>query len=269
MPHATLNGIRIHYEVYGQGDPVLLVSGLGGAAVGWLLQVKDLSARYQVITFDNRGVGESDVPDLPAYPTALLADDAAAVLDHLGVARAHVVGASMGGTIAMELAIRHPRKVRSLSICCSWARGDGRFIQTIRSWMALAPRLSVEDRFRHVLFPWIYSPAFLADEAAVAEALKRALAYPHPTRPEGLVRQGEGLIAWNGTRIKEIKRIKAPTQVLVGKADILTPPAFSRELAGLIPNARLRILPGGHGVFLEEAPRLNGALLDFLGAITR
>jgi 3-oxoadipate enol-lactonase len=269
MPYATLNGIRIHYEVYGHGDPVLLVSGLGGAALGSLLQVKDLSARYQVITFDNRGVGESDVPDLPAYPTALLADDAAALLDHLGVARAHVVGASMGGTISMELAIRQPKRVRTLSICCSWARGDGRFIQTIRSWMALVPHLSVEDRFRHVLFPWIYSPAFLADEAAVAEALKRALAYPHPTRAEGLIRQGEGLIAWNGSRIKEIKRIKAPTQVLVGKADIVTPPAFSRELADLIPNARLRILPGGHGFFIEEAPRLNGALLDFWKTVKR
>ena len=269
MPHATLNGARLHYEVSGQGDPVLLVSGLGGAAIGWLLQVKDLSARYQVITLDNRGVGESEVPDLPAYPTALLADDAAALLDHLSIARAHVVGASMGGTISMELAIRHPKKVRSLSICCSWARGDGRFIQTIRSWMALAPHVSLEDRFRHVLFPWIYSPAFLADEAAVAEALKRALAYPHPTRPEGLIRQGEGLIAWNGTRIKEIKRIKAPTQVLVGKDDILTPPAFSRELAELISNARLRLLPGGHGFFIEEAPRVNGALLDFLKSVKR
>ena len=108
MPYATLNGIRIHYEVYGQGDPVLLVSGLGGAAVGWLLQVKDLSARYQVITFDNRGVGESEMPDLPAYPTALLADDAAAVLDHLRVARAHVVGASMGGTIGPEANLLEP-----------------------------------------------------------------------------------------------------------------------------------------------------------------
>ena len=269
MPHATLNGARLHYEVYGQGDPVLLVSGLGGAAIGWLLQVKDLSARYQVITLDNRGVGESEVPDLPAYPTALLADDAAALLDHLGVTRAHVVGASMGGTISMELAIRHPKKVRSLSICCSWARGDGRFIQIIRSWMALTPHVSLEDRFRHVLFPWIYSPAFLADEASVAEALKRALAYPHPTRPEGLIRQGEGLIAWNGTRIKEIKRIKAPTQVLVGKDDILTPPAFSRELAELISNARLRLLPGGHGFFIEEAPRVNGTLLEFLKSVKR
>ena len=269
MPYATLNGIRIHYEVYGQGDPVLLVSGLGGAAVGWLLQVKDLSARYQVITFDNRGVGESDVPELPSYPTALLADDAAALLDQLGVARAHVVGASMGGTISMELAIRHPKRVRSLSICCSWAHGDGRFIQTIRSWMALAPHLSLEDRFRHVLFPWIYSPAFLADEAATAEALKRALAYPHPTRPAGLIRQGEGLIAWNGTRLKEIRRIKTPTQVLVGRADILTPPAFSRQVADLIPNARLRLLPGGHGFFIEEAPRFNGALLDFLKTVKR
>jgi len=103
----------------------------------------------------------------------------------------------------------------------------------------------------------------------MAEALKRALAYPHPTRPEGLMRQGEGLIAWNGTRIKEIKRIKAPTQVLVGKDDILTPPAFSRELAELIPNARLRLLPGGHGFFIEEAPRVNGALLEFLKSVKR
>ncbi len=269
MPYATLNGIRIHYEVYGQGDPVLLVSGLGGAAVGWLLQVKDLSARYQVITLDNRGVGESDVPDLPAYPTALLADDAAALLDHLGVARAHVVGASMGGTIAMELAIRHAKRVRSLSICCSWARGDGRFIQIIRAWMALTPLISLEDRFRHLLFPLIYSPPFLADAAAVGEALKRSLAYPHPTRPEGLARQGEGLIAWNGTRIKEIKRIKAPTQVLVGKEDILTPPAFSRELAELIPGSRLRMLPGAHAFFIEEAARLNGALLEFFKSVKR
>ena len=269
MPFATLNGNRAHYEAYGQGDPVLLVSGLGGPAVGWLLQVKDLSARYQVITLDNRGVGETERGDLPSYPTALLADDAAALLDHLGVARAHVVGASMGGTIAMELAIRHPKRVRSLSICCSWAQGDARFIDVLRSWMALAPHLSVENRFRHVLFPWLYTPAFLSDEAAVAEALKRSLAYPHPTTPEGLTRQGQGLIAWNGTRLKEIRRIKAPTQILVGKDDILTPPAFSRALAGMIPDARFRILPGAHAFLIEEAPRLNGALMDFLKGIKK
>ena len=258
MPFATLNGNRAHYEVYGQGDPLLLVSGLGGPAVGWLLQVKDLSARYQVITLDNRGVGESEMPDLPSYPTALLADDAAVLLDHLGVTRAHVVGASMGGTIAMELAIRHPKRVRSLSICCSWAHGDARFVQVVRAWMALSPHLSLEDRFRHLLFPWLYSPAFLADETAMADALKRSLAYPFPTRPEALARQGEGLIAWNGTRLKE---------VLVGKEDILTPPAFSRALAGMIPDARFRILPGAHAFVLEEAPRFNGALLEFLKGV--
>lgn len=269
MPFAMLNGNRAHYEVNGQGDPVLLISGLGGPAVSWLLQVKDLSARYQVITLDNRGVGETAMPDLPSYPTALLADDAAVLLDHLGVARAHVVGASMGGTIAMELAIRHPKRVRSLSICCSWAHGDGRFIQILRAWMALSPHVSLEDRFRHLLFPLLYSPAFLGDEAAMADALKRSLAYPFPTKPEALARQGEGLIAWNGTRLKEIRRIKAPTQVLVGKEDILTPPAFSRALAGMIPNARFRILPGAHAFFIEQAPRFNGALLDFLKGIRK
>lgn len=269
MPYTTLNGIRVHYETYGAGDPVLLVSGLGGPAVNWLFQVRDLSPRYQVITFDNRGVGETDMPDAPGYSTAQLAEDARALLDHVGVPRAHVVGASMGGTIAMELAIRHPKRVRSLSLCCTWAEADGRFLHTIRSWMGLAGTLSLEERFRHVLLPWIYSPAFLANQAAVEDGLKRALGYPFPTRGQAMERQGRGLLDWNGTRLKELARLRVPTLVLVGREDILTPPSFSRRLAALIPRARLKIIPGAHGFFIEEAARFNRAILDFLATVKR
>ena len=117
MPYATLDGIRFHYETQGEGDPLLLINGLSAPAANWLFQVKGLSPHYQVVTFDNRGVGETDMPGASVYPMTQMADDAAAVLDHLGIPKAHVIGHSMGGTIAMELAIRHPQRVRSLALC--------------------------------------------------------------------------------------------------------------------------------------------------------
>ncbi len=264
MPYAKLNGIRAHYETYGAGDPVLLVNGLGSPAVNWLFQVRDLSPHFRVVTLDNRGVGETSVPRAREYPTGQLAEDARALLDHLGVERAHVVGASMGGTIAMELAIRHPGRVRSLALCCTWALGDERFLGAIRSWMALAPRVSLEERMRHLLWPWVYSPKYLNDQARVQEGIRRALAYPHPTRAEALERQGRGLLQWNGTRLGDLRRLRQPTLVLVGRDDVLTPPGFSRHLASVIPGATLKLLPGGHGFFVEEAEAFNRALLAFL-----
>ncbi|HET8577067.1 MAG TPA: alpha/beta fold hydrolase [Methylomirabilota bacterium] len=269
MPYATLNGIRVHYETYGAGDPVLLINGLGGPAVSWLYQVRDLSKRYRVITFDNRGVGETDLPEAAAYPTGLMAEDARALLDHLEVERAHVVGASMGGTISMELAIRHARRVRSLGLLCTWARGDGRFLHTVQSWMATAAVLSPEDRFRYAIMPWVYTAKVLGDSTVVEDLVKRTMAYPFPTRPAAFERQGRGLLEWNGTRITELRRLRIPTLVLVGRDDILTPPTFSRELARLIPKARLRIVPGGHGFFIEEPDHVNRALLRFLAGIKR
>src|SRR6266850_4523223 len=104
MPFAVINNIRMHFEVGGKGDPVLLINGLSAPAANWALQAKALAPHFTVVTFDNRGVGETDLPGEPVYSTGQLADDAAALLKHLKIARAHVVGASMGGTIAMEIA---------------------------------------------------------------------------------------------------------------------------------------------------------------------
>ena len=131
MPFAQINKIRIHYEIYGAGDPVLMINGLSAPGINWLNQVRDLSPHFQLITFDNRGVGESELPPAEVYPIAVMADDAAWLLQHLGVRRAHVVGASMGGAIAQELALRHADLVRNLVLACTWAKGDGRFVHTV------------------------------------------------------------------------------------------------------------------------------------------
>jgi len=267
MPYAIINKIRVYYETSGQGDAVLLINGLSEPSAGWALQVKALAPRFSVVTFDNRGLGQTDLPPDPVYSTAQMADDAAALLRELKIARAHVVGASMGGTIAMELALQHPKLVRSLTLACTWAEGDARFLHTIESWISLASRVPVEERYRHVVYPWLFTPEFFARKENVETAFQRAMAYPHQTKAEAIERQGRGIAAWNGTRVTRLGGIRVPTLVLVGKDDILTPPAFSKALARRIPRARLTVLPGGHGFFLEHADLFNRTLLRFLASV--
>lgn len=267
MPFAVINDMRVRYEVSGKGDPVLMINGLSAPHVSWALQAKALSPHFTVVTFDNRGVGETDLPPEPMYTTGQMADDAASLLRHLKIARAHVVGASMGGTIAMELALRHPRLVRSLVLACTWTAGDARFLHVIESWITLSARVPVEERYRSVLYPWLFTPEFFAKKDNVEQAFQRAMAYPHQTRPEAIARQGRGIPQWNGTRTKRLGAIRVPTLVLVGADDILTPPRFSRHVAKSIPRARLTVLPGGHGFFLEHADVFNRTLLRFLKSV--
>jgi pimeloyl-ACP methyl ester carboxylesterase len=267
MPYAIINKIRMHYEASGRGAPVLLINGLSAPAVNWAFQAKALAPHFQVVTFDNRGVGETDLPPEPVYTTAQMADDAAALLRHLKIGRAHVVGASMGGTIAQELALRHPRLVRSLTLLCTWVEADARFLHTVEAWISLAYRVPIEERYRYVLYPWLFTPGFFAKKENVETAFQRSLAYPHQTKAEAIERQARGILAWNGTRVKRLSAIRVPALVLVGRDDILTPPAFSKALVKRIRRARLAVLPGGHGFFLENADQVNRTILRFLKSV--
>src|SRR2546422_6468847 len=267
MPYAIVNKIRMHYEVEGQGPPVLLISGLSAPSIGWALQAAALAPHFQVVTLDNRGVGQTDLPPEPVYTTGQLADDAAALLRPLKITRAHVVGASMGGTVAIEMALRHARLVRSLTLACTWVDADARFLHTIESWASLAFRVPVEERYRHVIYPWLFTPAFFAQKENVETAVQRAVAYPHQTKAEAIERQARGILAWNGTRAKRLRAIRVPTLVLVGRDDILTPPPFAKAVADRIRRARLTVLPGGHGFFLEHADPFNRSVLRFLKSV--
>src|SRR3989442_10273658 len=154
MPYAIINNIRMHFGVSGKGDPVLLINGLSAPAASWALQAKALAPHFTVVTFDNRGVGETDLPGEPMYSIGQLADDAAAILKHLKLSRAHVVGASMGGAIGMELALRQPRLLRSLPLAWPLVEGDARLLRTLEPLKPLGPRVPIEERYRHVLYPW-------------------------------------------------------------------------------------------------------------------
>ena len=113
MPTVRVGDINMYYEIHGKGEPLLLIMGLGSDLTSWIFQIPEFSKKYRVIAFDNRGVGRSDAPDVP-YSTAMMADDTTGLLDALGIERAHILGLSMGGFIAQELALKYPQRVKSL-----------------------------------------------------------------------------------------------------------------------------------------------------------
>jgi pimeloyl-ACP methyl ester carboxylesterase len=267
MAYAIINGIRMHYDMAGTGDAVLLINGLSMPGAAWAPQVKALAPHFRVITYDNRGVGETDLPPEPVYTMGQMADDGAALLRQFKIARAHVVGISMGGTIAQELTLRHPQLVRSLVLVSTWAKADARFVQVVESWMSLTSRVPIEERYRHVFFPWVFSPAFFERKDNVETAFRGAMAYPHQTKAEAIERQARGIFTWNGTRVARLGSIKVPTLIVAGKDDILTPPDFARALAKLIRRSRLTLMPGGHSVNLEQADQFNRALIRFLKSV--
>ena len=258
---AILRGLRHRYVVEGQGDaPVLLVMGFGFSGKAWRPQVTALAPRHPVVWYDNRGVGESEPATAP-YGIADLADDAAALLDHLGWARAHVVGVSMGGMIAQELALRHRARLRSLTLIATMAGGTLAKLPTAQG-MALFARAQLQQ-----------GPGRLA---ALAQLL-----YPPGTEPEpGVVQPGfdrpppRRTIGWqlrailrHETRARLSSLAGLPTLVIKPARDILVRPRHSDELHGAIPGARLVTFEdAGHGVTAQCATRLNTELLAHFAA---
>lgn len=270
MPTAQCNGIELYYEEQGAGEPLLLIMGFTAHSMMWLMQVPALSQKYRVITFDNRGVGRSATPSGP-YTTRQMADDAAALLDHLGIERAHVVGWSMGGMIAQELALAHPQKLNRLVLLSSIARA----LPYADNWLTFTMQATDQvnngalDRAGFIInsMPWLYTAAYLTQPHLVQAGLQQALADPFPARPLGIAGQAEACRSHLfGDALERLKGITAPTLVLVGAEDILTPAVYSQEMAARIPGARLQILEkGGHGMAIEYAMAVNEALLAFLG----
>jgi len=159
IPLVQLNGIERFYQETGSGDALLLINGLGGTCLGWEPLVPALAEHFRVITSDNRGVGRSSAPPGP-YTTQQMADDAAALLAHLGVTRAHVVGSSMGGMIAQELALTYPTLVDRLVLFATFARPRRAIIDP---WLTFV--VQMQERLDPTAvtlgwLPWLYTPAF-------------------------------------------------------------------------------------------------------------
>ncbi len=262
MPKVTVNGIELHYVEVGSGDVVLMIMGFGGDHLAWAFQVPALSGRYRVITFDNRGAGQSSVPDEP-YSTRMMAEDAVGLLDALGVERAHVLGASMGGMVAQEVALNHPRRVRSLQLHCTYARPDRYMLALMDAWRAIRAKATPEEWLRTVAL-WLFSPRTYAERPDFIEmVIQTGLANPHPFTLTGFLRQGDAVRGHDV--LDRLRTLTCPTLVSVAEDDILVPPRFAREVAAAVPQAELRMIASaGHAYFWERPDIFNTMCLDFL-----
>jgi pimeloyl-ACP methyl ester carboxylesterase len=264
MPTVTVDGIDLHYVESGRGDPLLLIMGFGGDHLAWALQVPAFSERYRVITFDNRGAGQSSVPDEP-YSTHMMAQDAVGLLDALGVERAHVLGVSMGGMIAQELALNHSGRVRSLQLHCTYARPDGYMLSLMDAWRRVRLKATPEEWLRTIAL-WLFAPVTFTERPEFVEAIvQMGLVNPHPFSLTGFQRQGDAVRGHDA--LARLPRLTCPTLVSVAEDDILVPPRFARELVATIPGAKLQIVDrAAHGYFWERPDVFNRMCLEFLEA---
>ena len=259
MPFTISNGTRIYWEEAGSGDPLLLIMGLGYTHEMWHRTLPVLTPHYRTIVFDNRGVGRSDVPE-GAYPIAQMAADAVAVLDTAGVERAHVLGVSMGGMIAQELAIDYPQRVRRLILGCTACGGPhavGAAPKVLEVLMARA-RMTAEEGAR-AMIPYIY------DKSTPRERIDEDLAIRLRTFPEaqGYMGQVQGIMAWSC--YERLDRIQSPTLIIHGETDELVPPENARVLASKIAGSRLVMLPHASHIFVTDQPEASHrAMVEFL-----
>jgi pimeloyl-ACP methyl ester carboxylesterase len=266
MPKIQVGDVNLNYDASGSGEPLLLIMGLGASSAQWDPELIDELARtFRVITFDNRGTGQSDKPDAP-YSIEMFADDAAGLLGRLEIPRAHIFGVSMGGMIAQEFALRHPRQTATLILGCTTAGGKHSVPPPPESLKILtAPRegLPPEEVIRRG-WPLGYTAKYIAAHRADLEArLPRLLKYPTP--PFAFQRQ---LDATNTLKTFErLPQIKTPTLVVTGAEDVLIPAKNSEIIAAQIPGAKLHIIPGvGHAFMGEGRDEFLKVFLPFVKA---
>jgi 3-oxoadipate enol-lactonase len=266
MPTAKVNGINLAYRVSGQGEPLIMIAGFTSSQTGWLLQRRAFSARYRTVTFDNRGAGRSDRPPGP-YSMKMLAEDVTGLMDHLGIRQAHVLGLSMGGMVAQELAVTCPERVARLVLASTFARRDGMggFAGELEEALGLEPGYADDDIRRIPPRRLVSTLSALSFNRTLHSAVFVPLAKLRSRLLDagGLAARLEAILAHNA--LDRLGAVRSPTLVITGTRDRVIAPASSDALAGAIPGAALvRLAGGSHALTIERRRDFNREVLDFL-----
>jgi len=259
------NGQQIYWESHGEGQPLILVMGIGYDATLWgMHQVPFFSKYFRTIVFDNRDVGRSSQATGP-YTIADMADDVAGLMDGLDIKRAHVLGLSMGGLICQQLALRHPRRLDKMVLTGTGAAPARAAFDPISVWSFVKSHDVEGMTFAAQQFVWLFSDSFLCNREAVSQTLQMLASNPNPVNAEAYQRQADAYVKYDGQ--DQLERITAPTLVVAGEQDRLTPPWVCAKVADSIPKARFQLVKGdgaSHVLPIERADDFNSIVLSFL-----
>jgi len=265
MPRRKVNDIEIFYEIHGDGNPVVLIMGLRRNTEWWYCQIPTLSKHFKVLAFDNRGAGRTEKPKLD-YSIRLFADDTAGLIESLGMKKAHILGLSMGGYIAQELAINYPHIVKSLILACTGPGGERAVLMSSERLKKFTANdgLPPEQILRKDMDIY-FSDKFITEHPEkISEFIEISLRYYQP--PDAFERQFAACLKHD--TFKHLKHITMPTLIMSGDDDPLVPPENSQILKELIPHAELILFPGKrHCFFIEEPEKFNQTVTSFLRSI--
>lgn len=262
MPIVQANGININYEERGEGDPLVLIMGLGADGSVWEDHAQAYEKHFRCILMDNRGAGLSDKPDGP-YTTDMMADDTAGLMDVLGIESARVAGISMGGAIAQSLALRHPDKVRSMVLVSTWARCNTYAKVVFENFKKMRAVADPGD-FMELLQLWIFAADHTeANLDDLIQGQQDARDAENPMPQHAFEAQCDACITHD--TLDELGKIAVPTLITIGTADIFTPYAFSETIHNRIKGSEMFVLERvGHAHHWERLDEFNNKTTQFL-----
>ena len=265
MPTTEANGQTLYYEAHGEGEPLVCVMGLAANTLAWALQVQAFAEHHRTVIFDNRDVGQSSIAE-GQYEIRDMAHDTLALADALELDFFHLLGCSMGGAISQEVALSAPERVRTLTLAVTYA-GTGNWGRKFSQvWGSHRQRASREEHIDELMLLTL-SEDFFENEDAVAYVRGMMLDDPHPQPPEAFARQLEASRRHDSR--DRLGALKMPVHVIGCEYDLLVPIWKQRELAELIPNAKLTVIERSpHGANVERAPEFNALVLDFIAEQT-
>jgi pimeloyl-ACP methyl ester carboxylesterase len=265
MPRARINGVELAYDLQGTGEPLVMIHGAQGDRSMFAGIVPMFANQFRVLTFDQRGSGQSEKPDME-YSITMLADDTATLMDHVGFASAHIIGVSMGGMIAQEFALRHPKKTRSLVLGCT-TPGGPKVVRIGGNALTRAystEPLSAEERGK-ALAEAAFTKGYIEKHPEIIPAMIE-MRRQRPIDPVALGHRMKAAFAHD--TYDRLPQITCPTLVITGKDDALISWENSRILAERIPGAKFVLLePAGHVFWTEQPEQSRDALLAFLSSI--
>lgn len=266
MPDFSHKNISLRYQILGEGPNLILIGGMGMPLQGWAMQLKTLSKSFRVIRFDNRGCGRSTTPDTP-YTLGDMAGDVLALMDHLKVETTHIMGTSMGGFIALKLALAAPDRICSLVLAHTAPAIPPITRQRIRLWQGLM-EAGISDRLMAMeQLVWIFPETAMEKQARVKALLATLIIGKKNQSSTGFMGQAEACDSFDVT--DRLGEIKAPVLIISSQDDLSIPLPHSRKLECLQGFKKIKIFDfGGHITHLIHAQAFNKAVLDFFSSFS-